>query len=37
MEIDENDDILIDFVSADKMDNVNVDLDVVEMMDKIAA
>ncbi len=37
MEIDENDNILIDIVSVDKMDDVNVDSDVVEMMDKIAA
>lgn len=37
IEIDEDGDILIDFVSADKMDDVNVDIDVVEMMDKIAA
>ena len=37
IEIDEDGDILIDFLSTDKMDDVNVDIDVVEMMDKIAA
>lgn len=37
IDIDSNDNILIDIVSADKMDDVNVDSDVVEMMDKIAA
>ena len=37
IDIDANDNILIDIVSADKMDDVNVDSDVVEMMDKIAA
>ena len=37
IEIDEDGDILIDFVSTDKMDDVNVDIDVIEMMDKIAA
>lgn len=37
IEIDDEDDILIDFVSTDKMENVNVDADVIEMMNKIAA
>lgn len=37
IDIDANDNILIDIVSADKMDDVNVDFEVVEMMDKIAA
>ena len=37
IDIDANDNILIDIVSANKMEDVNVDLDVVEMMDKIAA
>ena len=37
IDIDANDNILIDIVSADKMEDVNVDSDVVEMMDKIAA
>ena len=36
MEIYDEYDLLIDFVSADKMDDVNVDIDVVEMIDKIA-
>ena len=34
--IDEDCEVLIDLVSADKMDDVNVDIDVVEMIDKIA-